>query len=1179
MKDMAALWHRRFAHRSKSQLKLLASHCFGAEILAEPCLRSVIQPLDSCMVCPGARLKHAPHPKHKDNGSRYHGIQNFGDCVSTDHIGKLPESFQHGYQYGRVFVDLATGDYATYCQKTKTAEETVQITKLYEAHMAVAGTVKRYHSDGAKELMGSAMWEHCLSKTPPSMLTNIVAEHPNLNNMAEGSLWILFSMVRAMLIESQMDKAHWPVAFTYSGYLYRRSPKVYKRLNKVSTPYELLYGHAPDISTIRLFGCVCHALLSPSQLKKTKLNSRVVTGAFVGFSRNKMKGVLVWVPHLPKYVIAYTVKTDETRMFSQISPEKPMSSLTNPDALKPQINDYVEVYWTKECKWYSGKITGYTTDTTGDTVHSIQYDDWPKLLWHNFNTEEWRVKQTNGPAQAAPTSTSAQADQPDPVSDASDDSDEDEQGLDADNQADPTIVEPETVDTQAPQTRVRPPTRSTSLHVTNNQGSSATSNDATPGRPAVTRSRSALATTCSTPRSPTTGVEGTHERVNPVVPSTGVEGQPNQECCGTPAGDRTASGVRVTSQIQEPASGVQHNPRKRGSEPARSETTPLLKFLESREHPNQGRSLADLLELTTGDTERTSDEVSLELEREVTEALASRVAVYKMVAGEDGASLQPRKVPRNFREATKGEDADLYWGAMKVEIEHHKRAGTWTLVPRPQNAYVIGSTWSYDLKLNGQQQIKKGKGRLCAQGFAAREGVEYMFKYSSTAGLDTFRLFFAQAAYLGWPVYEADYSTAYLNAQLDTHILMKQPQGFEETGPDGEEMVCLLQRAIYGLPQSGRLWQATHTQALLNHGFERCTADHSLFRKEDDNEMLYLMVNVDNLYMTSSSEKLRKDTLQSLQSVFELNDLGLVEHTLGVRVKQNTTTRTTTLDQEQYIKATVKRFLPDGYPNSKRRTIPCDSTITDLKPLDKTDPEIEKWYKPCLRLGGSLNWIVQFTRPDAAYALNCCMRCVGGASEAVYQHLMNILIFLDITSDRKITYGYMADAPIKRSIIEHTADVRHDIFSAGDPIVYVDTGGGPKPVQCVLILLYGGMIGSRISRQTSTTLSQCEAEWFGATTGATMILGMEPLLSFFNAKFKKPFILLCDNKAACMLSDSNHSSKRMRHVATRLAFLQERVESGDVLLVHIGTSGNLADIGTKALNARIFHNISALLYP
>ena len=94
-----------------------------------------------------------------------------------------------------------------------------------------------------------------------------------------------------------------------------------------------------------------------------------------------------------------------------------------------------------------------------------------------------------------------------------------------------------------------------------------------------------------------------------------------------------------------------------------------------------------------------------------------------------------------------------------------------------------------------------------------------------------------------------------------------------------------------------------------------------------------------------------------------------------------------------------------------------------------------------------------------------------------------------------------------------------------------------------------------------------------------MALGIEPLLEFFKVKFKKPFLILCDNKAACMLSDSNHSSRRMKHVATRLAFLQEHVQSGDILLVHIGTNGNLADIGTKALTARVFHNLSSLLYP
>ena len=52
----------------------------------------------------------------------------------------------------------------------------------------------------------------------------------------------------------------------------------------------------------------------------------------------------------------------------------------------------------------------------------------------------------------------------------------------------------------------------------------------------------------------------------------------------------------------------------------------------------------------------------------------------------------------------------------------------------------------------------------------------------------------------------------------------------------------------------------------------------------------------------------------------------------------------------------------------------------------------------------------------------------------------------------------------------------------------------------------------------------------------------------------------------------------MRHVATRLAFLQEKVQSGEILLVHVHTSGNLADIGTKALNARVFHQLSSLMF-
>ena len=106
----------------------------------------------------------------------------------------------------------------------------------------------------------------------------------------------------------------------------------------------------------------------------------------------------------------------------------------------------------------------------------------------------------------------------------------------------------------------------------------------------------------------------------------------------------------------------------------------------------------------------------------------------------------------------------------------------------------------------------------------------------------------------------------------------------------------------------------------------------------------------------------------------------------------------------------------------------------------------------------------------------------------------------------------------------------------------------------------------------------CEGEWFAATTGAWILQALEPILLFLNLEFKKPFIIFCDNKAACMLSDSNHTTKRMRHVATRLTYLQERVTNGDISLVHIKTEANLADIGTKPLNPRTFHHLASYLW-
>lgn len=62
-----------------------------------------------------------------------------------------------------------------------------------------------------------------------------------------------------------------------------------------------------------------------------------------------------------------------------------------------------------------------------------------------------------------------------------------------------------------------------------------------------------------------------------------------------------------------------------------------------------------------------------------------------------------------------------------------------------------------------------------------------------------------------------------------------------------------------------------------------------------------------------------------------------------------------------------------------------------------------------------------------------------------------------------------------------------------------------------------------------------------------------------------------------MLADSNTSSKRMKHMATRIAFLREQIADGTIMLYHIRTEGQLADIFTKALSPSVFHYLRSYL--
>ena len=84
------------------------------------------------------------------------------------------------------------------------------------------------------------------------------------------------------------------------------------------------------------------------------------------------------------------------------------------------------------------------------------------------------------------------------------------------------------------------------------------------------------------------------------------------------------------------------------------------------------------------------------------------------------------------------------------------------------------------------------------------------------------RILLSHAAQTMLFVWQYDFKTAFLNSPItDEEIYVAQPHGFEKTEVNGKrgKYVCKLEKGLYGLKQSPRLWAATLTAWLLAYGF------------------------------------------------------------------------------------------------------------------------------------------------------------------------------------------------------------------------------------------------------------------------------------------------------------------------------------------------------------------------
>merc|ERR1712185_482655 len=137
-----------------------------------------------------------------------------------------------------------------------------------------------------------------------------------------------------------------------------------------------------------------------------------------------------------------------------------------------------------------------------------------------------------------------------------------------------------------------------------------------------------------------------------------------------------------------------------------------------------------------------------------------------------------------------------------------------------------------------------------------------------------------------------------------------------------------LVKAIYGLKQSGALWEETLRSFLLSINAVQCVVDPCLWRYSKGGNTLLFVVYVDDIVIACSNQDFRDAFVSVLQERFTLRDNGPLTWVFGSAVEQDLEQGTVSFHQKLFIQDTVKEFLGDD-PRPSKRAVPCNDDITN----------------------------------------------------------------------------------------------------------------------------------------------------------------------------------------------------------------------------------------------------------
>ena len=512
-----------------------------------------------------------------------------------------------------------------------------------------------------------------------------------------------------------------------------------------------------------------------------------------------------------------------------------------------------------------------------------------------------------------------------------------------------------------------------------------------------------------------------------------------------------------------------------------------------------------------------------------------------------------------FKQAMEGTERQFWIEACKEEIAALEKIGVFKIVPTPADTTEIGGRWVFKKKRGRDGNVMRYKARAVAQGFKQIHGQHYFETFAPTLKMASLRLFLAFAVHRGWHLAQLDVKTAFLIPRLPASetIYMKPLPGMSI--PAGHSLKIL--HCLYGLRQSARAWNTEFNTTLKSLNFEPTDADPCVYimKNKSGDVVATLCLHVDDA-VVGAAQPLLDAVVKDLMSKYEMTNQGVPDWLLGIGIDYDQHKGVLRLSQSTYITAMLEQFNMVNC-NPAKTPATADRLIAPNQPMSQADQDAMR-NVPYRNLVGALMYAMVATRPDIAFATIQVAKFNENPTPQHWTAAKRILRYLKGTINHGLTFTRCNEFPVQGF---SDADWAGDTDSRRSTTGYVFTAMGTP-------------ISWRSKLQRVVALSSCEAELIAIVDAAKEAVWMRKALRGYNLMLDAPLTIHEDNQGTiAVATNSRGMSNRTKHVATRYFAIRDWIDHGEICVVYIPTTAQLADIFTKGLPVATFVKLVAAL--